>query len=358
MALHQAILFTPIALGLMVVEYGIGRSQGRQIYGFSSMVSDLCCSVGHLVSMGLLGLSGLVTYDFVAEGAGVFHFDLQSPWAWVVGFLLSDFVFWLRHLCSHQISVLWAIHAVHHQSHDFNFGTAQRSPWLHALQSLPFVGVLAALGLPIEMAGVFYVATFVWQFFCHTQVVGRLGPMEWVFVTPSHHRVHHACNEGYLDRNHGGILIIWDRLFGTFADESEAPVYGTVKPVPTHGVLAANLAPWLELWNRMQQVDGMLRKVEVALRPPSWDPVSRVERAPVVAAERHGPPEGDPGSRPLVLLGFGLALCIALAGLQLGSEVPGSVRLPAVLGMWILVGMLSSTAAPGSAAAPRLQRAR
>lgn len=139
---------------------------------------------------------------------------------WVVGFLAVEFAYYWHHRWSHLVRWMWCTHAVHHSAQEMTFPAAIRLGWTGALSGgwLAFAP-LVVLGFPPVMIAALLAANLAFQFFLHTEAVGKLGPLEWVFNTPSHHRVHHACNGDYLDKNFGGVLIIFDRMFGTFAKE-------------------------------------------------------------------------------------------------------------------------------------------
>lgn len=167
----------------------------------------------------------------------LYQFSLfKIGWSWweiILCFLASDFVFYYFHRLSHERKIFWAAHVTHHSSKKFNLSTALRTPF-HAFHRFLFWTPLPLIGFdPILMLTLESIS-FIYQFFIHTQYIGKLGPIEWIFNTPSHHRVHHACNPRYIDKNYGGTLIIWDRLFGTFKEEDEQPQFGITKNVKTY----------------------------------------------------------------------------------------------------------------------------
>jgi alkylglycerol monooxygenase len=195
--------------------------------------------------------------------------------AWIVALVGVDFIYYWWHRTSHRVNLLWAAHAVHHQSEDYNLAVALRQAVLTPFTSLPFSLPLAMLGVPPLVYVVAESVSTLYQFWIHTELVGRLGPLEAVLNTPSHHRVHHARNPEYIDRNYGAILIIWDRLFGTFARESARPVYGITKPFRSFNSIRAQLQPVLDVVATSLRAPRLVERLRVWLAPPertfSWE---------------------------------------------------------------------------------------
>ena len=153
------------------------------------------------------------------------------------------FCYYWQHRLSHERTLLWASHVVHHQSEDYNLGTALRQTSTSFLFAWIFYVPMFLLGVPFDVFVTIAAVNLVYQFWVHTEHVGKLGFLETFLVTPSNHRVHHACNKRYIDANYGGVFILWDRLFGTFVDETvlEKPIYGTLKPLRSWDPLWANM---------------------------------------------------------------------------------------------------------------------
>ncbi len=183
-----------------------------------------------------------------------------------------DFLYYWFHRWSHEVSAGWAAHVVHHQSEEYNLTVALRQGALQPAFSWVFYLPLALLGFPPAMFLAVSSFNTLYQFWIHTRLIGRLGPLEWVLNTPSHHRVHHARNPKYIDRNHGGTLIVWDRLFGTFARERDEPVYGITKPLASWNPVWANLHQWSEMWDVARRAKRPLDKVRVLWKRPGWRP--------------------------------------------------------------------------------------
>ena len=244
-----------LAGALIVVDALVGRGRGR--YDWADTATNLAIASGGL----LTGAAG----RFVAIAASwwVYEFrifDVPSVWwAWALLVVAEDLCFYAFHRASHTVPLLWAAHVPHHSSERFNLTTALRGSWTTPLTGVLFWLPLSWLGFHPAMVLSAHAISLGYQFLVHTQAVGRLGALEWVFNTPSHHRVHHARNPGYLDRNFGGIFIVWDRLFGTFAAEVQTPVYGTVHPVRSHNPLVVQTVGWRRLLQALRDPSEPLR---------------------------------------------------------------------------------------------------
>jgi sterol desaturase/sphingolipid hydroxylase (fatty acid hydroxylase superfamily) len=194
----------------------------------------------------------------------------RSWWAWVLLFFADDFAYYWFHRVSHEVRVFWASHVVHHSSQHYNLSTALRQTWV-PMTYLPFWLPLALVGFKPWMIMLQQAISLVYQFFLHTERVGRLPALvETVFNTPSHHRVHHGSNDIYLDRNYGGILIIWDRLFGSFQPETVPVRYGLTKNISTHNPVRVALHEYIALWREAARAPRWRDKLAVALRGPGW----------------------------------------------------------------------------------------
>jgi sterol desaturase/sphingolipid hydroxylase (fatty acid hydroxylase superfamily) len=198
--------------------------------------------------------------------------DPDDWWVWVVLFLADDLAYYWFHRISHVCRVFWASHIVHHSSQHFNLSTALRQTWV-PMTYLPFWLPLLLVGFPPWMVLLAQSWSLIYQFGLHTERIGRLPrPIEFVFNTPSHHRVHHGANEQYLDRNYGGILIIWDRIFGSFIREEERVRYGLTKNITTFNPVKVAFGEYGALWRDIGAANGLKDKLQVALRGPGWLP--------------------------------------------------------------------------------------
>ncbi|MFJ5534843.1 sterol desaturase family protein [Streptomyces sp. NPDC093261] len=200
------------------------------------------------------------------------HLPPASGWTWVLLFFAEDLAYYAFHRAHHRVRVLWASHVVHHSSLHFNLSTALRQSWT-PMTALPFWLPLALVGIPPWMILLEQSVSLIYQFFLHTERVDKLWrPVEWVFNTPSHHRVHHGSNRVYLDRNYGGILIVWDRLFRTFEPEGERAVYGLTRNIDTYNPLRVAFHEYAAAWRDVRGARRWRDRAGYLFGPPGWSP--------------------------------------------------------------------------------------
>lgn len=271
----------PVFFLLMGVELVVALVQHKHCYRFHDSINDLSCGMTEqLVGIflkGLLFAGYLGTYSY-ATRTGINLVDVQSytpggKWlAAIVLFLGVDCAYYWFHRIAHQYNAPWAGHVVHHSSEDYNLAVALRQGTFQGLFSWVFYLPLALLGYPPSWFAAMSSFDTLYQFWIHTRTIGRLGPLEWVLNTPSHHRVHHARNPKYLDKNYAGTLIIWDRMFGTFQAEEEEPVYGLTKPLNSWNPLWANLHVWHDLFRDAWLAPRWIDKIRIWIMPQGWRP--------------------------------------------------------------------------------------
>jgi alkylglycerol monooxygenase len=301
----------PLFFLLIGVEVLVLRLRGiRGAYRFPDSITNLACGVGQQILEPFLKGLGLVPYAWLWAHWRLFDPSPRSPVAWVLLVLATDLAFYLFHRASHRVGFLWAIHAVHHQSEQYNLSVALRQPWLHLIAGVAFYLPLAVLGFPPQMFLAALTIDTLYQFWIHTRTIGRLGLFEHFLNTPSHHRVHHGIDPEYVDRNYGGILIVWDRLFGTFRREEREPVYGTVKPVCSWNVIRVHASGWLELAGRCRATRRSIDKILVWIAPPEWRPRDLGGPVTVPRPER-GAPRYDVRAPRVVELYVGSQFAIA-----------------------------------------------
>ncbi|MBX3162259.1 MAG: sterol desaturase family protein [Deltaproteobacteria bacterium] len=193
-----------------------------------------------------------------------------GAWAWVILFFAEDCCYYGFHRLHHEVRFLWAAHVNHHSSRHYNLSTALRQPLLTPFTGPIFWAPLPLLGFPPWMVLTAQAWSLLYQFGLHTEAVDRLGPLEWIFNTPSHHRVHHGKNVLYLDKNHGGILIVWDRLFGTFAREDERVVYGLTTDLHTFHPLRIGFHEIAAIARDVARAPSVSAALGYVLAPPGW----------------------------------------------------------------------------------------
>ena len=264
-------LAIPVFFALIGVELVVARLVARDVYRLADSFADLSCGILQQVLEAFLKTALFAGYLRLHSSHRLFDVP-TAAWAWAACFVGVDFLYYWFHRLSHEVAAGWAAHAVHHQSEEYNLSVALRQGALQPAFSWVFYLPLALLGFPPAMFLAVSSFNTLYQFWIHTRLVGRLGPLEWVLNTPSHHRVHHARNPRYVDRNHGGTLIVWDRLFGTFRAEADEPVYGVTKPLASWNPVWANLAEWASLWDVARRARRPLDRARVLWKRPGWRP--------------------------------------------------------------------------------------
>lgn len=294
--LHAAV---PLFLALIGLEWLIARHRRRAVYVLHDSVTDLGCGLLSQICGVYLGILSLGAYQLAAAlsapwAAGLFpSWPGGRPWssptgatAWILVFLLVDFGQYWMHRASHRVSILWACHLVHHSSEELNYTVALRNSSLHGLFLWVVPLPLAVAGVPWQAFAVCYGLNVAYQFWLHTRVIGRLGWLEWVLNTPSHHRVHHGLDAEYVDRNYGGVLIVWDRMFGTFAEEDGEPHYGIAPRAPGSDPVWMNLWGFGEIAREFRRATGFRAKAAALLGPPRWSEQSGSPMAPTRGTSR------------------------------------------------------------------------
>ncbi len=268
-------LAVPFFIGFILLEYHISQKRKRKLHKFEESIANLNVGIAERVTDLLTTGAFYFVFSWIYEHYAMF--DIRPSFiSWVLIFLITDFVWYWYHRFGHKVNVFWSVHVVHHQSDDFNYTVSTRITIFQAVARGLFWSVLPLLGFLPDMIAIFLIIHGVYPFFTHTQLVGKLGWLEYVFVTPSHHRVHHSSNPEYLDKNYGDILIIWDKLLGTFAEEKEEPRYGLTKPLNSYSFLWQHFHFQLELLLALKDAKGLKAKLKVLFgKPDDIDPVHR-----------------------------------------------------------------------------------
>jgi sterol desaturase/sphingolipid hydroxylase (fatty acid hydroxylase superfamily) len=332
------VLATPVFLLAIALEWAWGRARGRDTYRLNDAISSI--GLGMLSQLTAVFLPLLTVGIYTAVQQHLRLVDADAFWmswiGWPLALVFYDFCYYWEHRASHRVSAFWGSHVVHHQSQDYNLSTALRQPVTRPLFNWLFYLPMALAGVPPLVFGIVTLVDLLYQFWVHTEHVPRLGWFDRWFCSPSNHRVHHGVNDRYLDRNYGGILMVWDRLFGTFQEEDERCVYGTRQPLDS----------WDPLWSNAQVYAGLARdswrtrrwsdKLQVWLRPPGWQPADLAAAAPrppfdLAAVSRFHPPL----TRGLAAFAV-LQFAVLLGGVAVFLWFAAATPLP-VLAVWLLV---------------------
>src|SRR5262245_3064534 len=263
----------PFFILAMALEFLYGLLAKKQTYRLSDTVNSLSLGVlSRLVDILRLGFSAVV-FGTLVQWLGVHPWSMDSAWQWVAAFVAYDFCYYWKHRFGHEWRIMWASHIAHHQSEEFNLSTALRQTGTDYIGFVFYIPLYLA-GVPAAAVITVGSLNLIYQFWVHTEHIRRLGPLEWIFVTPSNHRVHHARNPEYIDKNYGGVFILWDRLFGTFKDERvDVPcVYGITTGLKSWNPLWANLHFWYGTAKLAWRTRSWGDKLRIWFKPPAWQP--------------------------------------------------------------------------------------
>ncbi|MED6334693.1 MAG: sterol desaturase family protein [Planctomycetota bacterium] len=253
----------------MLIELLTSRHAAVKGYRAKDSAASLSMGVGNLVVM--FSMKGLLFGLFMlVYQLRIFDLPPGAWWVWLLLIPTEDFFYYWYHRASHEVRFFWAAHVNHHSSTHYNLSTALRQSWTGPLIGWVFWMPLPLLGFHPLMVVTAQSISLLYQYWIHTELIGRMGPFEWVFNTPSHHRVHHGRDALYLDRNHGGILILWDRLFGSFEPERARPVYGLTTDLQSHNPLAIAFHGWGELARDLRQARSWRERLCYLFGPPGW----------------------------------------------------------------------------------------
>ena len=273
----------PTFVLLISLEAWAAKVKGVKINRSQDMISSLSSGVSNTIRDGIKFSFVIISYSWLVEHITIYQ--LSPIWlAVIIAFVVEDFAGYWMHRLNHRVNIFWNRHIIHHSSEDFNLSCALRQSISNTIKfSAIFMIPAALLGVPPSIFAVLGPLHLFMQFWYHTQLIGKLGLLEYILVTPSHHRVHHAINPEYIDKNYSQILIIWDKLFGTFQPEIDSvkPVYGTLKPMKTWNPVIINFKHLWHLikdaWHAKRTVD----KIRIWFMPTGWRPKDLEKKFPL-----------------------------------------------------------------------------
>jgi alkylglycerol monooxygenase len=271
----------PLFFLLIFIEILLEKIKGTNYYRINDSINSLTAGVLSRVTGIVKQLFPLTVYVLVFEQLALFQIT-SSWWMWVTAFVLYDFCYYWKHRFGHEMNILWAAHVVHHSSEEYNLTTALRQS-SSSFFSWIFYLPMAVLGFdPITLITVGSL-NLIYQFWVHTRHIPKLGWYEWVFVTPSNHRVHHAQNQVYIDRNYGGVFILWDRIFGSFQEEleTEKPIYGIRKALKSWNPLWANVHVYIQLFKDCWHAKRWQDKLLIWFKRTGWRPADVEQNYPL-----------------------------------------------------------------------------
>ena len=274
----------PIFMFLIALEALVAKRRGIRINRQADVITSLSSGLTKIIRDGVKYGFAIIGYSWLVNNLTVFH--IENIWlAVIIAFLVQDFTGYCTHRLKHRVNILWNRHIIHHSSEDFNLACALRQSISNAINfSTIFMIPAALLGVPVKIFIILGPIHFFFQFWYHTQLIGKMGLLEYFLVTPSHHRVHHAINPEYIDKNYGQILIIWDKLFGSFQSEIDdvKPVYGTLKPVRTWNPVIINFKHLWQLLKDAWRAERYFDKLRIWFMPTGWRPSDVKEKFPLL----------------------------------------------------------------------------
>lgn len=264
-------LAIPLFLVGIVIELAVARFRGVKVYRQGDAMADMGCGIAQqLMSLFVSAAALSALYAWLAQYK---LFTLPTAWLpWVVAILGVEFAYYWWHRLSHEVNILWAAHVVHHHSEDYNLAVALRQSVTTWVTTLPFYLPLALLGVPLLHFAVVLGLSTLYQFWIHTELIPPLGKFEKVFNTPALHRVHHAINPRYLDKNHSATFAFFDVLFGTWEPETEKCVYGTTRPLNSYNPLWAQVEGYADLFRLAKRAPTWKDTFKVFFASPAWRP--------------------------------------------------------------------------------------
>ncbi len=271
MNINPIVLSIPIFFILMGIELIVERLTHQKLYRLPDAIANLSCGITSQLSGLFLKIFAIGAYQFLFEHFA--FFTLERTWFyWLMLFLLADMAYYWAHRMSHEINLFWGGHVVHHQSEEYNLSVALRQSSLQVVWTFAFSLPLAFIGFKTLDFALMSAFITLYQFWIHTETINKMGWFEYIFNTPSHHRVHHGRDPKYIDKNHAGTLIIWDKMFGTFQEEEERPTYGITKPINSWNPIWANISHYAEMGKDIKQIPKWSDRIKYLFKKPGWLP--------------------------------------------------------------------------------------
>ena len=352
--MSKVIVFaTPVFLLLIALELAWGIAKGRNTYRLSDAISSI--SLGMMSQFTAVFTRLLRIGIYLAIYSSVSFVPVETAKAfwttwfgWLLALVLYDLCYYWLHRISHTSAIFWAAHAVHHQSQSYNLSTALRQTSTGAFLGWIFYIPMALLGVPPEVFGIVALVDLLYQFWVHTEHVPKLGWFDRWFCSPSNHRVHHAVNDAYLDKNYGGIFVVWDRIFGSFQEESEINpcVYGTRSALNSWNPLWANAQVYASIFHDAWHARNWLDKVRVFLKPPGWRPADVVARFPskvfnISEVQTYAPPMSKAVQR-FAVLSFAVLLGLVSVFLWTADSASHAQHVVGVAGLLVMLWAISA----------------
>jgi alkylglycerol monooxygenase len=284
----STVIAIPVFLIFILAEYFATRKKHPEYYRLNDALTNLNIGVSHLLFKLLTTGLMLGAYVLVLKHFAVIH--LTGVLAYIIVLILFDFCFYWAHRFGHEVNLFWGAHIVHHQSEEYNLTVAMRQSWIHSLLAFIFFLPIAFLGIDILTLGICAGINSFYQFWIHTKAVKRMPKwFEAIFNSPSHHRVHHGVNPKYIDKNHAGMFIIWDKMFGTFQEEEEEPVYGVTTQLKSWNPAWANVEYYVTMYQNAKKISLFNDKLKYVFAKPGWQPAELGGQIPIPEVDYNKP---------------------------------------------------------------------
>lgn len=309
MDINLMVFASPVFLILIGVELFFAYNKKLSVYQFNDSINNL--GSGILEEIGSLPVKGLILYGYyhLYEHYALFYVSPYSVTAWILLWLGVDFCYYWLHRVSHRCNFFWIGHSVHHQSEQYNLSVALRQGYFQTLTTWIFYLPLALIGFPTWMFVLVVSLNTIYQFWIHTQMIRKMGWLETIFNTPSHHRVHHGTNPQYIDKNYAGSLIIWDKLFGTFEPESAPVKYGVTEPLDSWNPFYANIKVVTDVLYYGQGLTNKLDLVRAFFMPPEWI-LHRLQQQNASIQKRETIPKNTQSPKLYMLINLAFAILL------------------------------------------------
>ena len=276
--LNPTVIAIPLFALLIGIEAWLVIREGQENFDRKDTWTNIFIGLMSVVWGALFGLITGYFYLMIYEIVP-YKMPMNAWWAWAILLFVDDFAYYWFHRLSHEIRFFWNFHVVHHSSSQYNLSVAVRQSWFGGVAHWIFYLPVALLGFPLWAFVTMHGLNLIYQFWIHTKLVGKLGFLENILNTPSHHRAHHGINNQYLDKNYAGIFIIWDRMFGTFVEEIETPRYGIITPLTSYNPLWINSHAWTETWAAMRARRTLRGKLRCVFGAPAMEFQERLDKA-------------------------------------------------------------------------------
>ncbi|MEK6780742.1 MAG: sterol desaturase family protein [Bacteroidota bacterium] len=343
MNLNPIVLSIPIFFILIGLELAVERLSHRKLYRLPDAIANLSCGITSQLSGLFMRVLAIGVYEMVFASFALF--TLEKNWLYWLGlFLLTDLAYYWAHRMSHEINLFWGGHVVHHQSEEYNLSVALRQSSFQVVWTFAFSLPIALLGFNTLDFALISALNTLYQFWIHTETINKMGWFEYIFNTPSHHRVHHGRNPKYIDKNHAGSLIIWDKMFATFQPEEERPTYGITKPINSWNAVWANFSHYVEMGKDLKRIPFWGDKIKYLFQKPGWLPdyLGGYRAAPEVAKEHYKKYETPAPVLINYYVLFQFVLCLICTGLFLFKQGQFSLSEKAIAAILISIWVVNS----------------